>query len=1057
MMRGCIVDAGYPRNDLCVKTDAARIRKLLEKKIGGSLAERKVILYAPTFRSREGKSLNTAEEVTSYIREMMERLPEGYELFFKIHNTVGNFFRKDRGIRERLIFDEIETNELLSATDILITDYSSIFFDFLCTGRPCLFFVYDREQYVSERGLYLDIDTLPGPLCETVDQLVNAIETVEETVSAAKEKYEKYVKEFAYHDDGNASKRVVDLIFGRDASLTSYVVQPPEVKKKRMLINLGEVRDEANVQALLFMLDRINYDNYLVTVCCKGLSDLYRRCAEINKDIRLFSSEIVFNQTHLERILGRKEYTRQYEKYFPGLHFDVFICIDDLKSGLTELLVRQPRVYKTALINHTTLTAGFVSRHSNHFRFIHVMGEDHLGALFPQRDRVMLLSSMEIRAMRPKKLNILFISAFDSMNSAFTELIKELRRRGHNPIVVVKDQFDNINNKYYINNDIEFTSIKDFRTAVLNYVDIVVSAPAMFRAYKMLHKQIRERNIFMISFASLFSSIAMRSNPDVVLCIGETKIDEFRENHVKYNFIVAGNPQYDGLARMRRGQEDAPIHKVLVIDQGGYPFGAKGKKQLADTLVNIAKNNPDKLFHIKPRYTKDERGQTLHNVSEHLSDYLEDIPDNLYFIEIPTILEEIVTEYDAMICTWSTAYIDAMILNIPILVLEGFDSVDVFDVRTQRVEAAYEHLRKTGCLYHYKDVLDREAPFRLVDEEYLRREVFEAEYEVSPAIVDYMEYAKKHLVLPGLRYRDYIVSDIKSCIAEENPPNVTWKSIQDEDYPTIRTYRFEVNRFLQEAAFRNRCMGWVLDLSELDSLYEEAPDEPVADLSAYSKTLRSTFSERFQEIQSRYFTSEQGLRMIEKDKILQDFYFDWLYQTKQYDKILHYEGDLAAPESRAYAIALIELDKGHRMKAFGHLMSFIDQMFESEYDMQLLKQKRIGMSIKAFMRGINFVLFGLYFYKSKRYRVFEYFSGGAVSNSIAMTFFRMKDLNQRKQYALCVESYEQFVVREERRRNARKKRSIKYRIKRLMYLPLKSAIKKQFHIAEKELKEEKAE
>src|SRR5699024_3804487 len=108
-------------------------------------------------------------------------------------------------------FDEV--NDLLSASDLLVTDYSSVLFDYLCLARPVLFFAYDLELYRDQvRGFYLDYENdLPGPLVKDVDELVNAIHR---TVSLGDSgNLSDYIKRFCPFDDGNVSERVVDLLF----------------------------------------------------------------------------------------------------------------------------------------------------------------------------------------------------------------------------------------------------------------------------------------------------------------------------------------------------------------------------------------------------------------------------------------------------------------------------------------------------------------------------------------------------------------------------------------------------------------------------------------------------------------------------------------------------------------------------------------------------------------------------------------------------------------------------------------------------------------------------
>ena len=107
-------------------------------------------------------------------------------------------------------YDDI--NELYIIADILITDYSSVFFDYAILGRPILFYMYDMEEYRDEmRGFYLDVDKLPGPILKTERELVAAIRE-----TSFKERdhtiLEAFNKEYNSMNDGKATERLVDRI-----------------------------------------------------------------------------------------------------------------------------------------------------------------------------------------------------------------------------------------------------------------------------------------------------------------------------------------------------------------------------------------------------------------------------------------------------------------------------------------------------------------------------------------------------------------------------------------------------------------------------------------------------------------------------------------------------------------------------------------------------------------------------------------------------------------------------------------------------------------------------
>lgn len=110
-------------------------------------------------------------------------------------------------------YDDI--TELYLISDICITDYSSVFFDFANLKRPILFYTYDLEKYRDMlRGFYLNIETeVPGPLLFTDEEVIHAIQNIEKVSEQYREVYDQFWHRFCYLDDGNATKRIVENIF----------------------------------------------------------------------------------------------------------------------------------------------------------------------------------------------------------------------------------------------------------------------------------------------------------------------------------------------------------------------------------------------------------------------------------------------------------------------------------------------------------------------------------------------------------------------------------------------------------------------------------------------------------------------------------------------------------------------------------------------------------------------------------------------------------------------------------------------------------------------------
>ena len=208
-----IIEEGYPRNDHLINATAEE-RTELRKKLGAD--GKKVILYAPTWRDNQhtsGQGYTYKTEVD--FDKLRKELGEEYIILFRAHYLVANSFDFDRyrGFVED-VSSYSDINDLYIAADILITDYSSVFFDFANLRKPEIFYMYDLEEYANElRGFYISLDELPGPIVRDEDALIAAVRAAEGW--QPDEKYEAFLKRFNPKDDGNASARTLARIIER--------------------------------------------------------------------------------------------------------------------------------------------------------------------------------------------------------------------------------------------------------------------------------------------------------------------------------------------------------------------------------------------------------------------------------------------------------------------------------------------------------------------------------------------------------------------------------------------------------------------------------------------------------------------------------------------------------------------------------------------------------------------------------------------------------------------------------------------------------------------------
>ncbi|HPU63526.1 MAG TPA: CDP-glycerol glycerophosphotransferase family protein, partial [Mobilitalea sp.] len=208
-----ILEIGYPRNDILFhKNNGNDIDKLKEKL--GLPKDKRIILYAPTWRDNEfygnGRyKFNPRIDFSLLMKELIEDTVIIVKYHYLVMDQIDWSPYRDFIYTYDLSYD---ISLLYLVSDMLITDYSSVMFDYSILKRPMLFYCYDLEEYKNTlRGFYFDfINEAPGPVVETTEELINAVK--EYDWNLYKDKYEAFSRKFNHADDGKASAKVVNLI-----------------------------------------------------------------------------------------------------------------------------------------------------------------------------------------------------------------------------------------------------------------------------------------------------------------------------------------------------------------------------------------------------------------------------------------------------------------------------------------------------------------------------------------------------------------------------------------------------------------------------------------------------------------------------------------------------------------------------------------------------------------------------------------------------------------------------------------------------------------------------
>ena len=213
---GEILASGYPRNDVLLADDREKHAEQVRRTLG--LPEgKKIVLYAPTWREdRVRHAGGHALDLRLDLAQARQVLGEDHVLLIRPHAHV---VEPVTGAGDGFVWDVgsyPDIQDLYLIADVLVTDYSSVMFDYAITGRPILFFTYDLEHYRDAlRGFYFDFEaTAPGPLVSTSAELVEALRDIAPVIDRYAPAYAAFREAFCDLDDGAASARVVDRMLG---------------------------------------------------------------------------------------------------------------------------------------------------------------------------------------------------------------------------------------------------------------------------------------------------------------------------------------------------------------------------------------------------------------------------------------------------------------------------------------------------------------------------------------------------------------------------------------------------------------------------------------------------------------------------------------------------------------------------------------------------------------------------------------------------------------------------------------------------------------------------
>jgi len=343
---GKIIEEGFPRNDLLIHADK---NKIIEKMraYGVKIQDnKKIILYAPTWKGANLLNpLNETKEYLEFEKRLLENIDNNkYQILIKPHQAVYKKLSKEELKTGKYVPAMLDTNEILSTVDILISDYSSITFDYMHQDKPILFYIPDLESYSEYRGIYFQPEELPGIATDKIEDIIYWIQNIENYDKQYGERFREYKKWVCEYDDGNATDRIIDCIFhNQEAKYRVYNIN--QTNKKKILMYPGKLAMNGVTSTIKYRLKNIDYSKYDLTLIVTGevTEFLKKTLLEFDHNIRIMRrlGSIVltkeesdcwqkYKETEVEGKQINPEikriFKRDFVRCFGNAHFDY--CID---------------------------------------------------------------------------------------------------------------------------------------------------------------------------------------------------------------------------------------------------------------------------------------------------------------------------------------------------------------------------------------------------------------------------------------------------------------------------------------------------------------------------------------------------------------------------------------------------------------------------------------------------------------------------------------------------------------------------------------------------------
>lgn len=347
MYKGKILCSGYPRNSVFFEKEKA---EELRGQLG--LDQKRLYAYMPTWRGvlKHLDPKKNTDQVEYYFVQLDKQLREDEIFFVRLHPFIGNDLDFS-GYKHIQPFPEgYDPYDILNICDCLVTDYSSVFFDYANARKKIILFAYDKEAYMDERGVYVSMDTFPFPVVRRVEELLHEMRTPKQYDDRA------FVEEYCKYDGKNVAAKVCRHVIKGEKQYEEFSVKSNG--KENVLIYAGNLSKNGLTTALLSLLENIDKEkrNYFVTFRSGSMAKNPERVGLLPKEVALLPISSVANKSlgeiaalklhydkkknyrYLIKIVD-KFYKRLYQNCFGHCHLDHVIHYAGYEKDIINLFL----------------------------------------------------------------------------------------------------------------------------------------------------------------------------------------------------------------------------------------------------------------------------------------------------------------------------------------------------------------------------------------------------------------------------------------------------------------------------------------------------------------------------------------------------------------------------------------------------------------------------------------------------------------------------------------------------------------------------------------------